>query len=63
MSSSRYALACARSNRQRFEGELAALVGLASASAQPQHADDAAKCAAWLAAYPASITMHTEPPS
>ncbi len=51
MDSLRNALAYARGNRQRFEGELAAFVRFASVSAQPRCADDIAKCAAWLAGH------------
>jgi acetylornithine deacetylase/succinyl-diaminopimelate desuccinylase-like protein len=49
MDSLRNALAYARGNQQRFEGELGAFIRFASVSAQPQHADDTAKCATWLA--------------
>jgi acetylornithine deacetylase/succinyl-diaminopimelate desuccinylase-like protein len=49
MDSLRNALAYARGNRQRFEGELGTFIRFASVSAQPQHTDDTAKCAAWLA--------------
>jgi acetylornithine deacetylase/succinyl-diaminopimelate desuccinylase-like protein len=42
-------LAYARGNRQCFEAELGAFIRFASVSTQPQHADDTAKCAAWLA--------------
>ena len=45
----RSALAYARHNRSRFEAELGAFIRFASVSAQPQHAGDTAKCAAWLA--------------
>ena len=51
MDSLRNAIAYARGNRQRFEGELAAFVRFASVSAQPRCADDIAKCAAWLAGH------------
>jgi acetylornithine deacetylase/succinyl-diaminopimelate desuccinylase-like protein len=43
------ALAYARGNGQRFETELGAFIRFASVSAQPRHADDIARCAAWLA--------------
>jgi len=46
-----YALAYARRSRRRFEAELGAFIRFASVSAQPQHADDIAKCAAWLAGH------------
>src|SRR6266480_4796835 len=49
MDSLRNALAYARGKQPRFEGELGAFIRFASVSAQPQHADDIAKCAAWLA--------------
>src|SRR5262245_26188109 len=49
MDSLRNALAYARDKQPRFEGELGAFIRFASVSAQPQHADDIAKCAAWLA--------------
>ena len=45
----RGALAYARHNRPRFEAELGTFIRFASVSAQPQHTDDTAKCAAWLA--------------
>ena len=43
------ALAFARDNGQRFEAELGAFIRFASVSAQPRHAGDTARCAAWLA--------------
>ena len=43
------ALAFARDNGQRFEAELGTFIRFASVSAQPRHADDIARCAAWLA--------------
>jgi acetylornithine deacetylase/succinyl-diaminopimelate desuccinylase-like protein len=43
------ALAFARDNGQRFEAELGAFIRFASISAQPRHAGDTARCAAWLA--------------
>src|SRR5262249_53927930 len=49
MDSLRNALAYARGKQPRFEGELGAFIRFASVSAQPQHADDIARCAAWLA--------------
>jgi acetylornithine deacetylase/succinyl-diaminopimelate desuccinylase-like protein len=51
MDSLRNALAYARGKQPRFEGELGAFIRFASVSAQPQHADDIAKCAAWLAGH------------
>jgi acetylornithine deacetylase/succinyl-diaminopimelate desuccinylase-like protein len=42
------ALAYIRGNRKRYEDELAAFIRFASVSAQPQHAGDVARCAAWL---------------
>ena len=42
------ALAYMRCNRKRYEDELAAFIRFASVSAQPQHAGDVARCAAWL---------------
>ena len=42
-------LAYMRRNRKRYEDELAAFIRFASVSAQPRHADDVARCAAWLA--------------
>jgi acetylornithine deacetylase/succinyl-diaminopimelate desuccinylase-like protein len=43
------ALAYARGNGRRFEAELGAFIRFVSVSAQPRHADDTARCAAWLA--------------
>jgi acetylornithine deacetylase/succinyl-diaminopimelate desuccinylase-like protein len=44
-------LAYVRSNRERFLGELKEFVRFPTVSAQPKHADDLKKCAAWLAAH------------
>ena len=49
MDTLRNALAYARGKQSRFERELGAFIRFPSVSAQPQHADDTAKCAAWLA--------------
>jgi acetylornithine deacetylase/succinyl-diaminopimelate desuccinylase-like protein len=57
MDSLRNALAHARSNRQRFEGELGTFIRFASVSAQPQHTDDTTKCAAWLADHLRSVGL------
>jgi acetylornithine deacetylase/succinyl-diaminopimelate desuccinylase-like protein len=57
MHSFRNAIAYARSNRQRFEDESAAFIRFASVSAQPRHADDMAKCAAWLARHLRAIGL------
>ena len=47
----RDALAYARHNRSRFVAELGAFIRFASVAAQPRHAGDMAKCAAWLASH------------
>ena len=43
------ALAFAAANRSRFVEELRQLIGFPSVSAQPRHAQDMKRCAAWLA--------------
>jgi acetylornithine deacetylase/succinyl-diaminopimelate desuccinylase-like protein len=46
---STYALTYARAQCKKFLEELKEFIRFASVSAQPQHADDTAKCAVWLA--------------
>src|SRR5687767_15918932 len=51
------AIAEARSARSRFVAELAAFVRFPSVSAQPRHAEDVRRCAAWLADHLRSIGL------
>jgi acetylornithine deacetylase/succinyl-diaminopimelate desuccinylase-like protein len=51
------AIAHARSARARFVEDLAAFVRFPSVSAQPRHAEDMRRCAAWLADHLRSIGM------
>ena len=51
------AIAQARSARSRFVAELAAFVRFPSVSAQPRHAGDLRRCAAWLADHLRSIGL------
>ena len=51
------AIAQARSARSRFVADLAAFVRFPSVSAQPRHADDLRRCAAWLADHLRSIGL------
>jgi acetylornithine deacetylase/succinyl-diaminopimelate desuccinylase-like protein len=51
------AIAHARAARSRFVEDLAAFVRFPSVSAQPRHADDLRRCAAWLAHHLRSIGM------
>jgi acetylornithine deacetylase/succinyl-diaminopimelate desuccinylase-like protein len=46
-----------RANGQRFVAELAAFIRHRSVSAQPQHAGDTARCAAWLAEHLGKIGL------
>ena len=50
-------IAHARSARPRFVTDLAAFVRFPSVSAQPRHADDLRRCAAWLADHLRSIGL------
>lgn len=53
-------LAYAHANRGRFVNELKEFIRFPSISAQPEHADDSRKCAAWLANHLRSIGLeHT----
>lgn len=49
MNSRQHALAYVHSHRPQFVAELGAFIRFPSVSAQPQHANDVARCAAWLA--------------
>src|SRR6266404_7974484 len=49
MNSIQHALAYVHGHRPRFVVELGAFIRFPSVSAQPQHAQDLARCAAWLA--------------
>ena len=49
MNSRQHALAYVHDHRPRFVAELGAFIRFPSVSAQPQHAQDVARCAAWLA--------------
>src|SRR5438132_10089543 len=46
-----------QANRARFLRELIEFVGIPSVSAQPQHASDVQRCAAWLAEHLRRIGM------
>lgn len=50
-------IAHARASRPRFVEDLAAFVRFPSVSAQPRHADDLRRCAAWLADHLRSIGL------
>jgi acetylornithine deacetylase/succinyl-diaminopimelate desuccinylase-like protein len=49
------ALAYMRGNRKRCEDELAAFIRFASVSAQPEHAREVTRCAAWLKEHLATL--------
>jgi acetylornithine deacetylase/succinyl-diaminopimelate desuccinylase-like protein len=52
-----YPLAYARAHRARFLRELIDFIGIPSVSAQPRHAPDVRRCAAWLAAHLRTIGL------
>src|SRR5262245_11311168 len=58
-SAARDVLTYARTQRRRFLAELQDFVRCPSVSAQPQHATDIKKCAAWLAEHLRRIGLET----